>query len=83
MCQIEQSKNISRRSSINKTVDKNFKKFTGKQVCIFIKKETLTQVFSCKFCSVFKKTFFAEHLREAGSYKEQSSLLHNVTQPLK
>ena len=24
--------------------------------------ESLTQVFSCKFCKIFKKTFFTEHL---------------------
>ena len=27
------------------------------QVCKFIKKEHLTQVFSCKFCEIFKSTF--------------------------
>ena len=28
----------------------------------FIKKETLTQVFSCEFCKIFKNTYFTEHL---------------------
>ena len=28
------------------------------QACNFIKKETLTQVFSCEFCESFKNTFF-------------------------
>ena len=28
----------------------------------FIKKETLTQVFSYEFCEIFKSTFFTEHL---------------------
>ena len=28
----------------------------------FIKKETLAQECSCKFCKVFKNAFFAEHL---------------------
>ena len=32
------------------------------QACNFIKKETLTQVFSCEFCKVFKKIIFTEHL---------------------
>ena len=43
---------------------KNFKKFTGKHLCqslffnkVFIKKETLAQVFSCKFCETSKNTF--------------------------
>ena len=33
------------------------------EVCIFIKKETLAQVFSCEFCEIFKNIFFTEHLR--------------------
>ena len=32
------------------------------QACSFIKKETLSQVFSCEFCGISKKTFFTEHL---------------------
>ena len=28
------------------------------EVCNFIKKETVAQVFSCEFCEVSKKTFF-------------------------
>ena len=35
--------------------------------CKFVKKETLTQVFSCEFCKIFKNTFFAEHLRTVAS----------------
>ena len=27
-----------------------------------MKKETLAQLFSCKFCEIFKNTFFTEHL---------------------
>ena len=34
---------------------------------VFIKKEVLTQVFSCKFCEIFKNTFFKEHLRATAS----------------
>ena len=54
-----------------KGVLKNFAKFTGKhlcqslffnkvdlQACNFIKKETLAQVFSCKFCEISKIIFF-------------------------
>ena len=43
---------------------KNIAKFTGKHLCQslffnsnFIKKETLTQVFSCESCNIFKNTF--------------------------
>ena len=64
---------------MRKDVLKNFAKFIGKhlcqsfsfnkvaglrpQVCNLIKKETLTQVFSCEFCEIFKNTFFTEDLR--------------------
>ena len=30
--------------------------------CNFIKKETLAQMFSCKFCEISKNTFFEQHL---------------------
>ena len=33
------------------------------QACNLVKKETLTQVFSCEFCEIFKNTFFTEQLR--------------------
>ena len=33
----------------------------------FIKKETLTQVFTCEFCEISKNTFFTEYLRAAAS----------------
>ena len=39
-----------------KGVLRNFVKFGG--ACNFIKKETLTQVFSCEFCEISKNTFF-------------------------
>ena len=32
-----------------------------------IQKQTLTQVFSCDFCEIFKNTFFIEHLRATAS----------------
>ena len=36
--------------------------FSG-MLLVFIKKEALTQVFSCEFCEISKNTFFTEHLR--------------------
>ena len=60
-----------------KGILKNFTKFTGKHLCqsLFlnkivgqspvcnpIKKKTMTQVFSCEFCEIFKNTFFKENL---------------------
>ena len=60
---------------MKKSVLRNFTKFTAKhlcqslffnkvaaQACNFIKKETLAQVSSCKFCEISKNTFFIEHL---------------------
>ena len=44
-----------------------FNKVAGLQVCNFIKKETLAQVFSCEFCEIFKNTYFEEHLQTAAS----------------
>ena len=32
-------------------------------VCIFSRKKTRAQVFSCKFSEIFKKTYFVEHTR--------------------
>ena len=56
---------------MKKGVLKNFTKFTGKHLCqglfltelqvsglqLYLKKEALTQVFSCKLCEIFKNTF--------------------------
>ena len=44
------------------------------QACSFIKKETLTQVFSCEFCKNFKNTFLTEYLRETSSVMKKSML---------
>ena len=46
------------RCSIEKAVLKNFAVF---------QKVTLTQVFSCEYCEIFKNTYFKEHLRTAAS----------------
>ena len=42
-----------------KTVLRNLAKFTGNHLCqsLFIKKETLAQVFSCECCEICKNTF--------------------------
>ena len=45
---------------------KNFHKIRRKtpvpEACKFIKKEALTQVFSCEICEISKNTYFTEHL---------------------
>ena len=86
------------RCSVRKGVPRNFAKFIGKHLChglflkkvaglgvTFIKKETLAQVFSCKFCKISKKTFFTEHLwvtasvfRENSAYEIKSLLFMRV-----
>ena len=50
--------------SVKKMFIKNFKKSTGKHLCqslffnkVSTKKETVAQVFSCKFCETSKTTF--------------------------
>ena len=40
------------------------------KACSFIKKETLAEVFSCKFGEIFKNTFFTEHLQATASDKK-------------
>ena len=73
-----------------KVVLKGLSKFIGKHLCqsLFfnkvaglrpateIKKETLTQVFSCEFCQIFKYAFFKGHLR----WLPLSILIHEVLQ---
>ena len=59
---------------MKKGVLRNFTKFTEKHLCEslffntvaglacnFIKKDTLAQVFLCKFCEISRNTFFTEH----------------------
>ena len=52
--------------------------FTGKHQCqslflscIFIKKETLVQGFSCEFCKTIQNTFFTQHLWMIASILQQ------------
>ena len=37
--------------------------------CNFIKKQTLTQAFSCEFCEIFKNILFVEHFRVTASFQ--------------
>ena len=45
-----------------------FNKVAGPDVCDFIKKFSLTQVFSYEFCEIFKNILCAEHLWTSGSH---------------
>ena len=72
-----------------KGVLKNFAKFTWKhlsqslfliklQACNFIKKDTLSQVFSCEFSVIFKNIFFTEYLRATASASRKMFLSQDV-----
>ena len=50
-----------------KSIFKNFAILTGKQGLQLCLKETQTQVFTCKYCEIFRKTYFEEYLRTAAS----------------
>ena len=56
---------ISQNSKENNCVRASFLIKLQAKACNFIKKETLAQVFSCKFCKISKNTFFIEHLSVA------------------
>ena len=43
---------------------------------LFLKKQSLAQVFSCEFCEIYKNTFFTEHLRTAASLFTAPNLNH-------
>ena len=53
---------IVRRCSVKENVIENLTKFflikCRAEACIFIKKESLAQVFFCEFCEINKNTFF-------------------------
>ena len=58
-----------------------FKKVAGLRASL-IKREALTQVFSCEFCKIFKNTFFTEHLwataSDISTLAYQKQLLHTL-----
>ena len=50
------------------------------EACNFIKKDTLTQVFFCEFCEIFKNTFFTEHLQTTAFVKK---IVKNIKEQFK
>ena len=66
---------MSKYSSKVVCVDIIQKHLTGRlKACNFIKKETLTQVFSCEFCEIFKNNFFYRApLVAASDYNKKTS----------
>ena len=94
----------NKKRSMKKGVLENFTKFTGKHLCqslflnkvadlrtaTLLKERLLAQVFSCKFCEIFKNTFFTEHLWTTSSGSPEisfplnlsmRSLWHNLPKP--
>ena len=79
------SRSCHQRYYVRKGVVRNFPKFTGKHLCQslffnkvacnFIKKETLTQVFSCEFCEIFKSTSFYTTPPVAASWQVLKALV--------
>ena len=59
---VELYRSSHRRCSKTKGILIIFAKFTGPEICNFIERETLVQVFSHEFCKTFKNTYFEEHL---------------------
>ena len=64
----------SSHSSTNKGILKDFAKFTGKHLCqsrlrpaTLLKEDTLTHVFSCEFCKIYKNSVLTENLRATAS----------------
>ena len=53
---------ISQYCQKNTCLGSLFKNVAGLKACIFIKKEIPTQVFSCKYCEIFKNNFFCRTL---------------------
>ena len=57
--------NFARKTPMPKSLNSN--KHLRSEACSFIEKETLSQLFSCKFCEIFTKTYFMEHLTATAS----------------
>ena len=78
-----------------KSVLTNLTKFPGKHLCqglffnkvavsacIFNKKGSLAQVFSCKYCKIFMNTYFIEHLWTTASGLYDTVKSHNPEKTL-
>ena len=68
------SKALARRCSVKKVFLKLHRKNSPEKTCsrFFNKNETLAQVFSNEFCTIFKNNFFKEHLWTT------TSIFHNT-----
>ena len=55
-----------------------FNKAAGFKTAILLKRETLTQVFSCEFCEIFKNTFLLKNTSGGCFYTVVDPLLHQL-----
>ena len=74
---------ISKNSQENTCARVSFLIKLQPETCNFIKKETLAQVFSCKFWEISKNTFFAEHLRATASAHNYHDTWQNINMSAK
>ena len=80
-CNTPVERSSHRRCILRKDTHRYFAKFTGKHLCLFIKKESLEEVFSCEFCEISNNTFFIElllHLSIRVSAWRKRADLHSI-----
>ena len=82
-------RDIPQSCSGKKGVPKCFAKFARKHLCqsllfneVAVKKETLTQIFSCKFCEILMNMYFGEHLWTTASEVLKIEILNLQVCPL-
>ena len=56
-------KGVLKNSNVNIYVDVSLLTKLHARDLFFIKKDTLVQMFSCKFFEIYQKSYFVEHLR--------------------
>ena len=66
------NRSIHSRSSVRKSVLRNFANFTGKHQCqsLLLNKVVVLMCFPVNFAKFFKNTFFTEHLRTTSGLKK-------------
>ena len=74
LCSVEKVflKNSQNSQENNCTGISYFSKGAGLRPATLLKKTLCAQVFSCKFCEIFKSTFFIEHMVAAASFRLKS-----------
>ena len=63
-CSLKLYLNIVKKATV---LASSFNKVAGLKVCIFINKETQTQLFSCEYCEMLNNSFFIERPTTLGT----------------